>query len=1108
MPESGHPSRPPDRAAGNHRHRLASRALVYLALVLACVAMTAWVQWWTVDNHLASTYDAYLEQRLPLLPHSLQAHLRDAVGIVQSHCRGSLAPGGHSIQESLDTSPSFVRAVLLRPYTGEVKLWLRPGEERAGSWFEDARALLDVEPRAELSVWNRDQGLATLDATMAGGCVMVLIDLNEFLHEIFTHHLLMVPVHVEIDEVTDGRTRPVARWGEAQLGMTTMLVERLEPWPLLIRIGRTPPSPPALWLGVHLGAAALIILLVSGVVGWLRFRVLKLNANLRAQNSQLFATSQNLSSEVAYRVQTKLDLRECESRYRALVETQTELMCIWRPDTTLVFVNEAYARCFGKEPGELVGRSFFELIPEEQQASVREFLARSVDSPQAMTYEHQVVDAQGQRRWHIWRDTPILNERGEAVEFLSTGVDISDRKAAEQALQAKSAELDRFFSTSLDLFCIADMRGYFVMLNPVWENVLGYTLDELMSRPFVEFVHPDDIESTINVVYKLESGQVIDSFENRYLHKDGSYRWIEWRSRCIDGMLYAAARDVTQRREWEEGLRHARQVAEEASRAKSEFLATISHEIRTPMNAIIGMTSLLMDQPMNRRLREGVSTIRRAADDLLLLLNDVLDFSRMEAGKLRIEAMTMRLVDVNDTVINLFKSAADAKGLSISASADPYVSASWLLGDPNRLRQVLMNLVGNAIKFTHQGGIEIRTSLEREEAGLLHVFIDVIDTGMGIEPTEMPKLFQAFYQFEHSRRLGGTGLGLTISRQLVESMGGSIEVQSVLGKGSRFRIRLPFPKVDSPARSNPHNTPSTPDFEGLALPETLRSLRVLVVEDHPMSREITAEMLARMGHLCTTVGDGNEALDVLRQQPFDVVLIDLRLPELDGIEASRRWRAIERETHRQPVHVVAMTAEMEWKEREGCEAAGMNDFLPKPFDFEALARAIEKVRISRDLDSPQDFLPMYPTNSGKDISDTFGREELEPAVAAATATMPAPSGGSCVSTLLMFDCHVLDQATAGNREIQQRLIDIFIKDSHMLIESMEQQAENQDFEGLCNASHRLKGGAAVVGSPAISQLAAELEGMARRATADPPALQACIRTLASSLLEFERITRR
>ena len=459
-------------------------------------------------------------------------------------------------------------------------------------------------------------------------------------------------------------------------------------------------------------------------------------------------------------------------------------------------------------------------------------------------------------------------------------------------------ELEAFFTLSLDLLCVATLDGQFLRLNPAWKRVLGFDEAELCAAPFIDFVHPDDRAATIDAVSVLTTGTRLINFENRYRTRDGSYRWLEWNAAPIvdQGAIYAAARDVTDRKEAEDSLKAsaanleqlvkelevARKRAEAAAVAKGEFLANMSHEIRTPMNAVIGMTDLALRTALTPRQREYVRTANESAEALLAILNDILDASKIEAGRLALDRVPFGLRDTVEDAVKMFGARADEKRLELVCHILPDVPDA-LVGDPGRLRQVLVNLVGNAIKFTNAGDVIVEVAVDSVDEREAALRFTVSDTGIGIPADKQWQIFGAFVQADSSttRQFGGTGLGLTISAQLVEMMGGRIWVTSESGHGSQFRfvahfgVRSPAEVLSTPSEANLHD------------------LRVLVVDDNATNRTILQELLMSWRMQPTAVDSATAAIAVMtdavnQQRPFDLVLTDALMPDVDGFALARQ----------------------------------------------------------------------------------------------------------------------------------------------------------------------------------------------------------------------------
>ncbi|WP_292034600.1 MULTISPECIES: ATP-binding protein [unclassified Brevundimonas] len=497
-----------------------------------------------------------------------------------------------------------------------------------------------------------------------------------------------------------------------------------------------------------------------------------------------------------------------------------------------------------------------------------------------------------------------------------------------QLVRDTAADLATFFDVSLDLLVIRDLAGIIVRVSASWAATLGYDPDDLIGLAILTLVHPEDLPATRDSVVEVETrgpDAPVLGHVNRYRHRDGHYVTLEWRAQRFGDRIYAVARDVTAKIAAERALVDATAAAEAANRAKSEFLANMSHEIRTPLNGVIGIVDALSRTQLSPEQAEMVGLIANSGVTLERLVSDMLDVSRIEAGRLELELRPFDLDEALSATLETLRIRAEDKGLAFHVERPAHVRGAFV-GDSVRIGQILGNLLSNAVKFTAQGAVSVRFALSEEDCAPTLLSFEIEDTGVGFDADHAARLFQRFSQADSSitRRFGGTGLGLSICRSLTEMMGGRITGASTPGVGSRFRVELPLPRTESP--------PDARDGLGQAAgPAPSRRLRVLLAEDHPVNQRVVQLILGDHVSELVTVDDGDQAVAAFKAQSFDVVLMDMQMPGMDGLTATRALRAIEQARPalaRTPILMLSANAMAE--HREDARAAGADLHLAKP----------------------------------------------------------------------------------------------------------------------------------------------------------------------------------
>jgi PAS domain S-box-containing protein len=700
---------------------------------------------------------------------------------------------------------------------------------------------------------------------------------------------------------------------------------KLEDYPFYVQVAQAEAHYLAAWR-TQARLAGVASLVFALLMAYSLHRVLRNAAGNRLLLRQLQQNNETLAAS--------------EARQRALFEhAHIPILLIDPQDGAIIDCNVAAERFYGYRQQTLRQMPISDinqLAPEQIQAEMA--LAR-LEQRDSFHFPHRL--ASGEIRQVEVHSGPL--EVGGRILLYSFIQDITARKAAELALVTETARLYALLQTASDGIHILDASGHLVECSHSFATMLGYSDAETPGLHVSDWDTEFSREQLREVVLKLIEHPA--TLETRHRRKDGSAIEVEVNAKGIEiagtSYLYASSRDITARKQAEAQLEAALASAQAANQAKSRFLATMSHEIRTPMNGILGMAQLLLTpqlQDIDRR--DYARTILNSGETLLTLLNDILDFSKIEAGKCELESSPLEPQQLLRETQALFFATASRKGLSLESewSGPP----QRYLGDPHRLRQMLANLVGNAIKFTAHGRVRIAgREIERAgpEEGTATLEFSVTDSGIGIATDKLALLFQPFTQADSSttRQFGGSGLGLSIVKRLADLMGGEVGADSTPGQGSRFWFRIRAEAVAAGADSRQAGRPCAaedaregvlPRFEG----------RILVTESNPASQRVIAALLKMLGLTCEVVEDGEQCVAAhTGGEPADLILMDLQMPVMNGCTATARIRAWEQENHQVRLPIIALTADAYADDRAHCLACGMDDFLTKPVDFDVLA---------------------------------------------------------------------------------------------------------------------------------------------------------------------------
>jgi two-component system, sensor histidine kinase and response regulator len=609
-------------------------------------------------------------------------------------------------------------------------------------------------------------------------------------------------------------------------------------------------------------------------------------------------------SDITERKNTEEALRESEHRWRSLTEALPQLVWAAAPDGACDYFSTQWTEHTGVAEAGLLGWRWLETLHPEDREPTRQFWLESVAGRHPYDVEYRVCRRDGEYRWFKTRGVPIRDSDGNVFKWFGTCTDITDLRRTEEAMRESEERFRGTFENAAVGIAHVDVHGRFLRVNEKLCDILGYTREELLAEKVQDVTFPDDLNADLEQLASILRGEFPSfSRDKRYLRKDGSIVWVavsvSLQRDAAGRPLYtiSVTRDISHRKRLETEFRHAREVAETANRAKDEFLANVSHEIRTPMNAILGMTDLALDTPLSDDQRQCLRTVKSAADSLLGIINDLLDFSKIESGKLELDPADFSLRAAVGDTLRALAMRAHTKGLELVCQVQPDVPDA-LVGDAGRLRQVLLNLVGNAIKFTEAGEVVVLVRLEIRSIGPIRpidpisglpetqLCFEVRDTGIGIPQDQQERIFRAFEQEDTSttRRYGGTGLGLTIAARLVALMGGTVTVDSAPSRGSTFAFTARFGLQPHP-----------PEPVAVQPPVLLRDLPVLIVDDNATNRHILQEWLRGWQMKPTAVGDGLAALDALWHgaacgRPYALVLLDARMPDVDGLALAAQIR--------------------------------------------------------------------------------------------------------------------------------------------------------------------------------------------------------------------------
>jgi PAS domain S-box-containing protein len=742
-------------------------------------------------------------------------------------------------------------------------------------------------------------------------------------------------------------------------------------------------------------------------------------------------------------------LRESEERYRDLFDNASDMIHIVTTDGMIAYTNAAWRRTLGYSKEEVAGLPLLAVIhPDDHERSMaqRERVLNGEHGTRVdvrfLTKGGEIVVVEGSLGSRIVHGVPV-STRGIFRN-------ITERKRIEKALLESEAQFRSAFDFAPIGMALVSPEGRWLQVNKALCDILGFSEREMVATDFQSITHPDDLDIDFGYIQQIVAGDIRSyQREKRYFHKDGHIVWVLLSASVVrdpktDEVRYAISQiqDITERKRAEFELAHARDAALQSAKRKSEFLANVSHEIRTPMNGIIGMTDLLLDTSQTPGQREYAGMIRTSAESLLTIINDILDFSKIEAGRMALENIDVDLRSIIDTTTAFLHHRARAGGIDLYSMVDADVPDD-LRSDPVRVRQVLTNLVDNAIKFTEQGQVLVRVSMETEDSTHAVIRFEVVDTGVGIDPETIGQLFQPFIQGDNSttRRHGGTGLGLVISRKLVEMMGGEMGVESRQGSGSTFWFTVPFERGRS-AEAQDTYASSVQLVGSNGVGEFDSTLSILIAEDNEINQKVTLGQLSKLGFNADVVANGAEAVRVVQNKHYDLILMDCQMPEMDGFQATEEIRRIQNGDVR--TAIIALTANAMQGARDRCLEAGMDGYITKPVKFEELRHVLNEWGL---------------------------------------AHVSVPDGTTLARRGTSLDHEILDPSALQMLKVMQedapemlaQIVDLFICDAVPRLEGIRVALASDDCATLARISHKLNGSAAIFGAARLLPFLAELE---------------------------------
>ena len=742
-----------------------------------------------------------------------------------------------------------------------------------------------------------------------------------------------------------------------------------------------------------------------------------------------------------------------------MIHTAVDAIAVIGIDQNFIEVNEAFASFTGYTVEELRAIGFDQLIHPSEAMLHQQWFAELTDGKYRVSRAERSVlkkDGKTARLEFLGASLPVKQA------IIVTAIDVSTVRETQQVLMRNRENLLALVENTGETVFSLDAMGRITVLNSQYKNFFrnGHDVPLIEGMLYEEALLPEERKAWKERFRNVLQGNTVnyreevkDSIGLTHVYEALLYP-VKDEEGLITGVTYSG-RDISERIRQEEALREAKENAEQATRAKSEFLAVMSHEIRTPLNGLIGISELLNSTTLNNQQKEFVDIIRLSGEALLQVISDILDFSKIEANKMQLEYAPFKVEEAISETLTILSGRAREKGLELKMDREEGVPL-MVVGDKARLRQVLMNLVGNALKFTDRGGVTVSVrKFKEEQHGEVVLEFGVKDTGVGISAEQAEGLFTAFTQADPStyRKYGGTGLGLTICKTLVGLMGGKIWVESRIGEGSTFYFTLLARTVSQQVEEESRNVKPVEKAK-VSMSEAAGDFaknfpsRILLAEDNDINRLLAGKLFERLGYKITTVPNGKEAYNILIEESFDIVFMDVQMPEWDGLEATKHIRE-EKAISRQPV-IIAMTAFAGQDDKQACFDAGMDDYISKPIILDDIERTMMKWSNNDEQEnSMKKIIAGIETATGKDLLDPNAIQRL------------------------------MDIGKQTDPGFLQQVLEMFMKQAPENIEEIRQSLERGDFAAMWKTAHKLKGTSLNIGAARLSELCREIEKKGR-----------------------------